>query len=69
MKQDLSYQRIVDYLRRRHNLSRGDGWPGLPVGSPAVSRYPNIAQSWRQADIGQRLMPNLPGYLRKLWPP
>lgn len=43
MKKDLSYQRIVDYLRRRHNLSRGDGWSGLPVGSPAVSRYPNIA--------------------------
>lgn len=43
MKKEISYQRIVDYLRRRHNLSRGDGWPGLPVGSPAVSRYPNIA--------------------------
>lgn len=43
MKKDLSYRRIVDYLRRRHNLSRGDSWPGLPVGSPAVSRYPNIA--------------------------
>ena len=43
MKKDCSYQRIVDYLRRRHNLSCGDAWPGLPVGSPAVSRYPNIA--------------------------
>lgn len=43
MKQDLSYQRIIDYLRRRHNLSCGDSWSGLQVGSPAVSRYPNIA--------------------------
>lgn len=37
----MSYQSIVDYQRRRHILG-GYGWPGRPVGAPAVSQYPNI---------------------------
>lgn len=36
------YQKLVDCLRRRH-IRSGYGWPGKPVGAPAVTLYPNIA--------------------------
>lgn len=37
----MNYQNIVDQQRARHFFG-GYGWPGKPLGSSAVSRYPNI---------------------------
>ena len=42
MKYAAYYKELVDYLRRRH-IRGGYGWPGKPVGAPAVTLYPNIA--------------------------
>lgn len=42
MKYDDYYQTYMDKLRRDAAQNVVGGWPGKPVGSPAVSRYPNI---------------------------
>lgn len=38
----MNYTKLVDDQRRRH-IRGGFGWPGKPVRSDAVTRYPNIA--------------------------
>lgn len=55
MNEEFSYQRLIDYLRQR-NIKGGYGWPGRSCGSPAVSRYPNIAAELVASDKWLYLM-------------